>query len=323
MLTNTDYNLILVFLYSLFATWVAIEYFIPRLKKYGYVVDDHYKKGNVKIPTMGGIAMFAGIMVSLALFQLLIKGDIVGNLFIFYFIVLVYAMYGLIDDLFSFKKRYDKILVLLVLSLPIASLISHNSINILGFELFLNGFVPYLIAPVFIMVVANLINVNSGFNGLDTGLVGILLIFVAIKSYTIYGLDNLIFILPALGALIAFFPFNFCPAKILPGNSGQFLLGSALGAALIVNRLEFFGIIILIPHIVNFLMDTYSLKIKKVPLVKFGSIRKDGTIIAPPSMRFVSIKFLVTHYFRLTEKQANYVCYSFTILFGITGLIIA
>lgn len=317
------YKLIIIFLYSIFATYVAIDYFRKRLIKYGYVVQDQYKLGKKLIPTMGGMPMFVGVIVSLSLSQLLIKNSVVGKLFIFYFIVTVYTLYGVVDDLFSFKTRYDKILALLVLSFPIASLIQHTGITIFSHFLELNGFFPLLFAPLYIMVVANLLNVHSGFNGLDIGLSLILLITIGIKSFLLYGIENLMFIIPILGTLIVFLPFNFVPAKILPGNSGQFLAGSAIGAALIINQLEFFGIIILIPHIINFLMDTYTLKIKKVPLVKYGKVSKKGKIIAPTSMRFVSLKFFVTHYFRLTEKQAVLVCYAITIAFCVLGFIIA
>jgi UDP-N-acetylglucosamine--dolichyl-phosphate N-acetylglucosaminephosphotransferase len=312
---------LLVFLYGLFATYVATEYFITRLKKYKYVTYDMYKSKRSIIPTMGGIAIFVGVIISLALSQVLIRNGIVGKLFIFYFIIIVYAMYGVIDDLFRFKKRYDKIIVLFVLSLPIASLITHTTIDFNFFTLDFNGLYPLFLAPLYIMVVANLINVHSGFNGLSTGLSVILLLTIGVKAYLLNGFDNLLFLLPVLGAALSFLYFNFYPARILEGNIGSFLLGSAIGAFIILNRMEFFGIVILTPHIVNFIMDTYTLRIKNIPLKKFGKTRKDNTIEPPSSMRFVSLKFLITHYFRLTEKQATLVLYLVTIAFCIGGLV--
>jgi UDP-N-acetylglucosamine--dolichyl-phosphate N-acetylglucosaminephosphotransferase len=179
---NTNYKLVLIFAYAFFATLVATPYFIKKLIKLGYVVQDRYKKGVVKIPTMGGLAILAGIMISLALSTLFfIKDAKTGELFIFYFVIIIYAMYGIIDDLFAFKQRYDKILVLLVLSLPIGVLVTHDSVNILGWTLFLGNWLPYLLAPIYVMVVANLLNVHSGFNGQSAGLGLIILITIAIK----------------------------------------------------------------------------------------------------------------------------------------------
>jgi UDP-N-acetylglucosamine--dolichyl-phosphate N-acetylglucosaminephosphotransferase len=318
---NTNYELALIFLYALFATWVAIKYVKEKSVKYSYVVEDKYKLKKTKIPIMGGLAMFAGIVIALALSVLLMSfSKDIGGLFIFYFVVIIYAMYGLADDMFGFKQRYDKIIILLVLSIPIGVLITNESINILGHELILGPIYPVLIAPIYIMVVANLLNVHSGFNGQSAGLSLILLIAIFIKSLMISGNTNMIYLMPILGAVIAFYPQTRFPAKMLEGNIGQFMVGAAIGALLIVNKLEIFGIFILLPHIINFVLDTWILFIKKVPDVKFGSVRKDGTIIAPKAVKFKSIKFIITHYFRLKEDEAVNIIYAITVLFCIIGV---
>ncbi|MFH1836069.1 MAG: hypothetical protein ABH851_07775, partial [Methanobacteriota archaeon] len=108
--------------------------------------------------------------------------------------------------------------------------------------------------------------------------------------------------------------------RVLLGNIGTYLLGGALGGFLILSNQELFGVIILIPHIINFIIDTWTLKIRKIPLEKFGRIRRDGTVVSPPSMKFVSLKFLVTYYFRLTEQQAVIILYGITLVFCVVGL---
>jgi UDP-N-acetylglucosamine--dolichyl-phosphate N-acetylglucosaminephosphotransferase len=315
------YELIVILLYSIFFTYVAVQYFKRWLIKLGYAVLDKYKPGKKKMPTMGGLPMFVGIIVALSLSQLLLHDrELVGKLFIFYFIVTVYTMYGVVDDLFSFKKRYDKIITLLVLSFPIATLITTSGITVFGRFIEMDGLYPFVLAPIFIMVVANLVNLYAGFNGQATGLTLLLFMFAGIKSYLLYGMDNLIFLIPAFGALLVIFFFNFFPATLHEGNVGAFLIGSCLGAFLIINRLEVFGVIILIPHIVNFVMDTWILTVKKIPDVKFGKVRKDGTIEAPVSMRNKSIKFWLTHHLRLTERSAVLLLYIPTIVFGVIGV---
>ena len=322
LFNNTNYKLALIFLYAFFATLIATPYFIKKLIKLGYIVQDRYKIKKTMIPTMGGLAVLAGIMISLALSTIFfIKETNTGELFIFYFVIIVYAMYGIVDDLFAFKQRYDKIITLLVLSLHIGVLVTHDSVNILGWSIFLGDWIPYLLAPVYVMVVANLLNVHSGFNGQSAGLGLIILLTVTIKSFMVNGLNHLFVILPILGAYIAFTPFTFYPAKILEGNVGQFMVGAAIGGFLIINNLSIFGIIILIPHIVNFILDTWVLAIRKIPDVKFGSVRRDGTIIAPERTRFKSIKYILTYYLRLKEKDAVYIIYGITIVFCIIGVV--
>lgn len=321
------YKLLVILLYSFFITFWSVPGVLKNLIKYKYVVQDKYKRGKDPVATMGGISILIGVLGALALSQILfltssVNQQNMGALFIFYFIVIVYALYGVIDDMFSFKKRYDKIIILLVLTFPIASLITDTTLN-LGFMIIdLGALYPLVIVPIYVMVVANLINLHAGYNGLTQGLSLILLITIGIQSFIEHGVENLIFLMPVLGAVIAFLPTTFVPARMLPGNIGDFLVGAAIGCLIIVNNFLWFGIFILIPHIINFLMDTWTIVIRKVPDVKFGKIRADNTLEAPASMRFKSLKFLVCHYFRLTESQAVLVMYGITIFFCVLGLII-
>jgi UDP-N-acetylglucosamine--dolichyl-phosphate N-acetylglucosaminephosphotransferase len=173
------YKYIIVFLYAFFATYWATPKLLTKLVRHGYLRPDKYKRGNKQFVTMAGIAMLVGILVSLSLSQVLIDSIDLGRLFIFYFIVIVYALYGLSDDLFGsgdgvsiLSKRYDKILVVLLLSFPIASLVTDTNINIFNHTYELGGLFALLLAPVYIMVVANLINLHAGYNGLATFITG-------------------------------------------------------------------------------------------------------------------------------------------------------
>ncbi|MCK5283684.1 MAG: hypothetical protein KAK00_09855 [Nanoarchaeota archaeon] len=316
------YKLIVIFFYGYFVTSWSIPYVISKLRKYKYFVHDKYKKGKRAVPTMGGIAILMGVLVSLALSQILLSRENLGDLFIFYFIVIVYALYGVIDDLFGFRKRYDKILALLILTFPIASLVHDTDLNLIFTHLDIGLFYPLLIIPIYIMVVANMVNLHAGYNGLTQGLSLILLLTLGIKSFMNHDLIYFIYLMPILGAVLAFLPKTCYPAKLLPGNVGDFLVGAAIGAFIVINNMLWFGIFILIPHIINFLMDTNTFIIKRKKDVKFGKVRSDGTIQAPPSMKYKSLKFLIVSWFRLTEKQAVLVLYGITGLFCVIGLIL-
>ena len=318
---QTAYKYIIIFLYSYFATRWSIPYVIAKSKKYGYMTYDQYKKGRRQIPLMGGVSILIGILVSLSLSEILLDRLSLGSLLIFYFVVIVYGLYGILDDIFKFKTRYDKILVTLVLTLPIASLIPDTTIHILSYSMDIGSLYSLLFVPLFVMFVANSINLHAGYNGLTTGLELILLITITAKLYMVEGIESLLFVIPILAAVIAIFPFTIYPAKILSGNVGDFLVGSAIGGLLIVKNLTWFGLFILIPHIINFLMDTYTILIKRKPDVKFGKAAKDGTIISPPTMKYKSLKFLVVSWFKLTERQAVLILYVFTATFCILGLI--
>lgn len=316
------YKYALLFLYSYFATRWSIPYIIAKSKKYGYVTNDQYKKNKSRIPLMGGICVLIGILISLSLSVILFDRLSLGNLFIFHFVVIVYGLYGILDDIFKFKTRYDKILVTLVLTLPIASLIPDTTIHFMSYSWDIGGFYSLLFVPLFVMFVANSINLHAGYNGLTTGLELILLLTIAAKLYIVNGFESLLFVMPVLAAVLALFPYTLYPGKILSGNVGDFLVGGAIGSLLIVQNLTWFGLFILIPHIINFLMDTYTILVRRIPDVKFGRVAKDGTITAPQTMKYKSLKFLVVTWFKLTERQATFLLYGFTALFCIIGLII-
>lgn len=319
---QTIYKYVIIFLYSYFATRWSVPYVIAKSKKYGYMTYDQYKENKHPIPLMGGVSMLIGILISLSLSVILLDRMSLGNLFIFYFVIIVYGLYGILDDIFKFKTRYDKIFVTLILTLPIASLMPDTTAHLFNYSIELGNLYALLFVPLFVMFVANSINLHAGFNGLTTGLELILLVTIGIKIYITHETSSLLFIIPVLAAVLALFPYMLYPAKILSGNVGDFLVGSAIGGLLIINNLTWFGLFILIPHIINFLMDTYTILIRRTPDVKFGRLGPGNIIIAPPSMKYKSLKFLVVSLFRLTERQAVMALYAFTAVFCIIGLMI-
>ena len=171
------------------------------------------------------------------------------------------------------------------------------------------------------MVVANLINMHSGFNGLQSGLSCIIITTVVIKSLIDGNNNNLIIAVVFLGGMLAFLYYNKYPSKIIEGNIGPLVFGACIGTLIIIKSLYFFGVFILLPHIADFLLWLYELIIikKEFRKVKFGSLREDGTIEAPTPFK---MKFLFPYYFRLKENQVVWILHSLTGVFCVLGLII-
>lgn len=307
-----------VMLTAFLTTFFLMKPFIKKARQKGFVAADMYKKDKPRIPTMGGLVILAGIMVSMIFAEFFSR--LLTPFLIFYFIVFMFALYGLTDDLFGFKQKRFKVWILFLLALPIAILVTDTTLSLPFFELNLGWVYAFVFAPLYIMVVANLINMHSGYNGLSAGTTLIMLVFAAIKSYMTNNSYLLYILLPAIGAIAAFLYFNRHPSKVFLGNIGSFLIGSALGAYLVLSDIEFFGVIILIPHIINFLLWIYWChNSEKYPYKKFAKLRKDGTIEAP---NYLTLKFIVAKLFRTTEKQAVLICYGITIFFCIIGLIV-
>lgn len=304
---------LLIFLSALLITLYITPRVIKKLTHEHHLVKDHYKHGDVRIPSGGGIAIMGGLLGSLIL-TILYFPD-VADLLLFYFIVISYGMFGVGDDMLDISRK-SKVFLPILLGLPIALLAKDSSIWLIFGRVDFGLMYLYLLAPLYILVVANLINMHSGYNGLCTGLSAIILGFIALKSYMAYGVDSLFYVMPILGTAVGFWYFDHYPSKILMGNSGSMIFGSAIGGLIILNNFELFGVIILIPHIINFLLFVYW-KIAGVPFQKFGSIRADGTVIAPNPL---TLKWIPAYYFRVTEHQATLIMYELTMFFGVIAL---
>ena len=309
-----------IFLIALISTFIITKYFIKKFNEKGFTVKDMYKPEKPQVPTMGGLAILSGTLVALICSQILLPELQIDKLLVFYFVVFIYGIFGLIDDLIDINRTM-KLFLPFFLALPIAILNIDTTLDFFTIHIELGWIFSYILAPMYVMVVANLINMHSGYNGLSGGLATILLIFVGIESY--FKNPNtpfFFYLMPILGAMLAFMWFNKYPSKIFLGNSGTLLIGAAVGGAIILNNLEIFGVFILIPHIINFLMWIYWLMNMHIyPHVKFAKVQLDGTI-KPPNR--LTLKYLLAHYFKVGELRSILILYGITTIFGLLGLIL-
>jgi UDP-N-acetylglucosamine--dolichyl-phosphate N-acetylglucosaminephosphotransferase len=220
-------KLLIVFGISFGTAFFSAPRFIEKLRENGFVVKDMYKVDQPSVPTMGGLIILSGVLASLIVAQLLLRNP-ADEILIFYFIVFTYGIFGLIDDLIDVGRRL-KIFLPFFLALPIALLNIDTSLWIVFTQIELGIFYTLIIAPVYVMVVSNLINMHSGYNGLAPGLSTLLLLAVGIGGYIQNGVESLLFVLPILGASIAFLFYNKYPSSVFDGNSGSLMLGAYLG----------------------------------------------------------------------------------------------
>lgn len=296
-------------------TFFMAPIFIRKLKKAGYTVKDMYKPSRPDVPTMGGLLLLASILNAIIVSLFLVES--VEKLLLFYFIVLVFGIFGLVDDLLD-VGRTTKVFAPYFLALPISILNLDTSITVpfTHISLQVGLLFPFLIAPVYVMVVSNLVNMHSGFNGLQTGLTTIAFSFALINAYLRGQVADIIYLIPVFAASLAFLWYNRYPAQIFEGNTGSLMFGAALGGFLILANMEIFGLILLFPHIVNFLMYIVW-KLKGIGEIKFGTPRPDGTIEVPNAL---TLKWVAPYYFRLTEQQSTYIMYAVSILFGFLAI---
>ncbi|MCK5309089.1 MAG: UDP-N-acetylglucosamine-1-phosphate transferase [Thermoplasmata archaeon] len=343
--------IVVTLLFALGLSALTMPWFIRKMNFKGQMVTDYYKSDKPPMANNGGIltlfVVFITIIVVPLIFRLLVKFEMeFPRTFTdadtaILMVVLLYAFYGVLDDYID-VGRFSKIIIPLMFAYPFVIVLSGwNPWVPFGGEISLSSFdiafgnlgtltgsmmLRYLIVPFYIMVVANLKNMHAGFNGLQSGTALIILSFLLLKSAVDSNFENIYTIAALTGAQVMFFWHNKYPSKILEGNIGSLAVGAAIGAGFIVQHYIFAGMIMLMPHIINFIMYVYwRIMHRRHPederwkIVKFGKVREDGTLEVPNRL---TLKWVLPYHFRMTERQVVYSMYVLTLGFCIVGLFV-
>jgi UDP-N-acetylmuramyl pentapeptide phosphotransferase/UDP-N-acetylglucosamine-1-phosphate transferase len=189
-----------------------------------YDLPDERKLHVNKVSSLGGIGIFAGIILSLLLVADFSNYSAELQYFIAGFFIIF--LIGLIDDIFvlkAWKKILGQFLVTLILTVK-ANLLITNLHGFLGiYEL---TYTESLYVSFFtITLLINSFNLIDGVDGLagSIGLITCLLfgIFFLMNNLIHYAVLSFC----VCGALLAFLKYNFSPAKIFMGDSGSTLIG--------------------------------------------------------------------------------------------------
>lgn len=216
------------FLLALVITWVVIPSVIrvAELKHLFDEPDNHRKTHIRKTPTLGGVAIFAGLIISFSLVQEL------SNLFDIKYMtpaLMILFFAGVKDDVIELTPS-KKFLVQFLSAFLIAYL---GNIKISSFYgMFGLQEIPFVASVIFtILVIVTIINCYNLIDGID-GLAGSQGLLAAITFGTWFVLTghwSLAFLSFALaGSLVGFLLFNWHPAKIFMGDTGAMLIGFVL-----------------------------------------------------------------------------------------------
>lgn len=218
--------IILSFFMSLIITYVAIPSIVTvaRMKN---LFDEPNGRSSHKYntPTLGGVAIFAGVLLSFTLFsELTLVWEmpyIIAGIIIVFFI-------GLKDDIIIISAKW-KLLGQLITAIILSCLADIRITNIYGF-LGINeiGYIPSILLTIFVMVVVmNGFNLIDGIDGLAAG-VGIVTSFsFGIMFYLEKQYPYALLAAGLMGSLISFFWFNVfgLRKKIFMGDSGSLIIG--------------------------------------------------------------------------------------------------
>lgn len=312
--------LLLFFIIPAIFVLVSMPYILPKMRKDCQLVKDMHKPDMPSIPTNGGLIILLIALFSLSILSLFYGKIITPINYIIVVIVILFALFGLLDDMINIG-RPAKLVLLYYCSYPLIPYIVTTSINFpfIG-SIELSAIYPQIIIVTYVVVVANLVNMHSGFNGLAPGLSLIILIALIIKAFFFGNLLDGLCIICLAGSLFGYIWFEKYPSRIFWGNIGALSVGAAIGAMIVTQGFIISGFIMLIPHTVNFLLYVYwRLHTSRYPIKKFGALADDGTLTVPNPL---TLKWILPYYFKMTERSATYCMFAVTIFFCILGIFV-
>lgn len=229
-LTLFYYKDILLSLLTAFTVCLlTIPVIIRFAKKFNLLDTPNSRKLHASpMPTLGGIAIFIGMMISLVFWY-----PILENNLMFYFFISVFVMFliGIWDDLKNIPA-----IIKFIIQLVLSFIIAWSGIRITSFEGFffiweLPEIFQYFITILLITGLTNAFNLIDGIDGLAgslgfMSLIG-LGIFLHISGDTIMMLIDF----ALAGSLLAFLYFNLSPARIFMGDTGSLVIGFVIAVS--------------------------------------------------------------------------------------------
>ncbi len=230
------YEVLLSFITAFIPSYFIIPSVIHVAKvKHLCDVPDERRSHTEVTPSLGGVAIFAGVMFSMIFWMpFSIFKDLQYTLCAFIVIFLI----GVKDDIISitpYKKLLGEVMAagIVVLKSGVKLTSLHGFVGIYTIPDWFS-----IILTVFtIIVIINAFNLIDGINGLS----GSISTLVALTLGTWFLLvDKAAYAIMAFslaGAVVAFLKYNFTPARIFMGDTGALLLGLIL-SILIINFIE-------------------------------------------------------------------------------------
>jgi len=239
-----------VFFVGAFVTSYLTPVIAGRMIKKGIVGIDIHKLDKPEIPERCGLSILIGLMAS-SLMAMTVFPSILIVSSSFLFVALLTGLIGFLDDLGVLGPRLKPLLTA-VAGLPIILLGTfdpHPLLPIVG-KTRLTVVYPLLVLLA-IAVPANAINMMDPLNGVMSGTCSIVSFLLLVCSVFLGRWDAALISAGLLGCLLAFYRYNQFPSKVFSGNIGSLTVGAAIGAIVVIGRLEAVGVVALMPHIMN------------------------------------------------------------------------
>ncbi len=230
------YAIILAFITAFLLVYLAIPSIINIARvKHLYDIPDQRKSHTEVVPTLGGVAIFAGVIFSIILWT---PFDVFGDLQYILCSFIIIFLIGAKDDILPMspiRKMAGQILSIFILVFK-AQVRLTSLYGIFG--VYAIPQIPSIILSMFtILVIINAFNLIDGINGLTGSLATLISITLGTWFFLVDRTDLAIIAFSLAGATIAFLKYNITPARIFMGDTGSMLIG-LISAILVIEFIE-------------------------------------------------------------------------------------
>lgn len=271
---------------SFSVAFVTFRLAVPAFKRRGIVGRDMHKPDQPLVTEMGGLVIAEGFAAGMLL--------IIGyNTFLSRFlslnitallavlcVALTMAMVGLLDDFLKLRQAV-KVVMPLFASLPLAASRVGNAvmdIPIVGRVDF--GIIYFIVlVPLGVTGAANAVNMLAGFNGVEAGTGIVAVTALAVIAYRLGEVGPFLILVAASGSLLATLYYNWFPSRVFIGNVGTLSIGAVIASAVIVGNFELAGVIVIIPHMLEFLIKARN----RLPSEGWWLTYREGKLFCPQS----------------------------------------
>lgn len=271
-------------------------------------------------PRMGGVAIFAGVMVPLIVVLLVfgeqslgLGGKVSAQGLLASFVIVCVA--GCIDDV---KQLNPKLKLALQIVAAIMAAVSGALVSDVraydGTVVLEMGWAAYPLTVLYLVAFCNIVNLIDGLDGLAAGTVGIAATALIAISVSLGNVGTTLICACLVGSCAAFLKYNFHPAKTFMGDAGSLFLGFALGAASLIGTMKVSTITaIAVPVIIAGVpvLDTFAAIIRRVR----GKVSFDT-----PDAGHIHHSLLKLGY---DQKSVVLTIYAVSAIFAISGFVIA
>jgi len=304
-----------VLVVSFFITLFLTQRWIRSARSAKLLGKDLNKYKNPFVPEAGGIAVALAVCFSVQIYVFLKTFRLLGipethivEAFAISATVLLAGFIGFTDDILGWKRgltQFRKVLLTIPIAIPLMVInAGHSRMNLPFFGLVDFGLIyPLLLVPVGVIGATNGFNLLAGYNGLEAGMGLIIFTAFGVTGLIVgkYWISLIAFIVSA--SLLAFLYFNWYPAKVFPGDSLTYSIGSIIAAIAILGDMERLAVWLFLLYFIEGLLYFRARAVDKAGDVQaFGVPNEDGSLEMPYEKVYDTTHFAIWFLKKLKGK---------------------